>query len=239
MARLGNLAGIFLLAFCAVGCAEFRHDSSHFGGYFLTSLVEHVGYRTLTVEEIYLGDEVVVARAKLEQPTRNASEFIGTRFLVASRQYVDAQIKNDMARQKGKYINVSAGPITDVSVNQIFGDTQGWGLWPATLGKLDEEPTFDELKRHILCKNAVQYPSRKVPYRLGDNDLYLSFYYPMRVDTSSFWQEREYLVYQPVPTTLFKCLVVPPAMVIDTAALPVVGIVYFTALLNYSHGHGP
>lgn len=238
--RLRVAVILALGALLATGCAEFRHDSAGFGGYFMTSLVENIGYRSLDVKEIYLSDQWVIARAELTQPTRNIPELIGSRFLVASRTYVDAQVAQTMARQKGKYLYVDTGPYTEDGIDQLARGAQGWIMWPNSLGHLEQDPSFEELLRLLSARDGTRHPAGKVPYSFEGKSLTVQFVYPHNVDTRSFWQERDYLVHRPVSTTLFKAVVVPPAMIIDTACLPVVGMVYFGALLNYAHGHvGP
>lgn len=240
MPKLGVFAAVVSMAVCVGGCAEFRHDSASFGGYFLTSLVEHVGHRLLTVERVYLTDKFVIAEARLTRPMRQEQvEFVGTRFLVASRAYVDAQVKHEIAQQKRSQLYVPVGPFIAGDVKQLGPDSQGWMLWPETLGAVDEKPSVEELLQLLQGEVTVKHSADKVPYRIEDDEFTTRFSYPQHVDTSSFWQEHEYLVYRPVPTTVFKCVVVPPAMIIDTATLPVVGIIYLSAMLNYAHGHGP
>jgi hypothetical protein len=239
MAKLRILAGTVFLAICVAGCAEFRHDSADFGGYYLTSLVEHVGHRLLTVERVYLTDNFVIAEARLTKPTGKQPELVGKRFLVASRDYVDAQVKQMSALKKGSQLHVLAGPFVTGDVKQLIPESQGWVLWPETLGALDNDPTLEDLLQVLQCKGAVKYAANKVPYRIDDDENMAIFYYPHYVDTRSTWQEHEYLVYRPIPTTLFKCLVVPPAMIVDTVSLPVVGVIYLTALLSQPWGHGP
>ena len=241
MAKLQSLIGVAFLTICVAGCAAFRHDSAGFGGYYLTSLVEHVGHRLLTVEKIYLTDNFVIAEARLTRPTRlEQTEFVGTRFLVATREHVDIQVRQEFERQKRNQLYIPVGPFASSDLKQHGPKPLGWVLWPGTLGELDKDPTIEDVQRILQCNGVIKYSASKVPYRIENNEYTASFSYPHYVDTSSFWQEHEYLVYRPIPTTVFKSLVVPPAMVIDTASLPVVGIIYFAALLNYAHGHiGP
>lgn len=234
-----GLALTVMLLCC--GCAEFRQDTAHFGGYYLTSKVEHIGHRELKAQRVYLSDEYVIVEASLTRPTGKQSEVVGKRFLVASRKYFDSRLVATNAHYFRGMAMIPLTPLVRDDLLRAVAASNGWVLWPDTLGQVSAEPSIETLM-HLLKRTSSapsSFPPDAVHSRLGDKDIISCLYYPQTVNTAAFWQEREYLVYHPVPTALLKCLVVPPAMVIDTACLPVVGIVYVGAVFSHSHAHRP